>query len=406
MLLIVAAVAALLYLNINLSIEDKNYHPICSSDLPTTCIKRESFIQQRGDPSGPSFGTANDGWDTDTIGARPNLIARQFKYGVIEYQSKNKPGKRWQADQRNAVIEEIEKSKNPLYVVIFVHGWHHNAREEIGIEHLVNQDRNLLYFKHILAKRKAELVAANKNNYEILGVYIGWQGESISNDLFFTIGSRSRAADHIGNGQDFSDDLIEIANKVQETNPENRLLVIGHSLGGRILSRFMLNQISDNTKPQQERWAPLNKNSLVVTINPAIGADAFDELMKTDPDDANPLPTWINITSKDDEATGSIFSAAASLGRLVGIGVGVTDHFFRRSSYQAIGHYRPYQTHRLGITHLGDDEKHKISTIKTENIVDYCCLEPGCTPKASGGDACQISLMKMRQKRLAQYGLA
>jgi len=59
------------------------------------------------------------------------------------------------------------------------------------------------------------------------------------------------------------------------------------------------------------------------------------------------LPLWINITNEIDFATGRLFLVAATVGKLLAFGYGISDKTLSISSVYTIGHYREYQTHRL-----------------------------------------------------------
>ncbi|AOO82982.1 hypothetical protein [Bosea vaviloviae] len=343
---------------------DQLYHRVCA-DGPSggDCIKREHFVQTRGDDCAGAgramcFGTGNDGWDTGLLGTHPGMTPSPFEYAALEYRSDvDATAQRWQPQQMEAIVDRIaaiRRGGQQVYLVTFVHGWHHNAQETRGREDAAPQNRNLRYFKHILAKSVAELAARGSRNHRVVGVYVGWNGGDATSML--TIGDRARAADRIGTSNDFATDLSRLADaagsSAAEAGAEGRMLVIGHSFGGRIVSRFMLRQVAEG-----RGWAPLGPRTLVSTINPAIGADAFDALMALPPADTSLPPSWVNFTSTDDYATGIVFSTAATIGRVAIFGYGVTDRVLSASGYQAIGHYRPYVTHRLAIDHFKAQEK-------------------------------------------------
>lgn len=360
---------------------DTNHHRICDkSGASADCYKPGNYVQNRlcSDPGKKlCFGTADDGWDTDRMGSLPGLWPEPFEYATIEYQT-DLPGeaKRFEPPQVDAVvahINEMVRSNKSLLLVVFVHGWHHSAREdrndlekngepEVGSIVASHQDGNLLYFKHILAKSSHEL-AVRKNPQHVLGIYIGWNAGP--ENAYLNIGSRARAADRLGNSVDFAADMQKLRDALG-SDPNNKMLVLGHSFGGRVLSRYMLRQIS-----KEHNWEPLGSRSLVATINPAIGADAFDDVMNTPTDETKPLPSWINLTSKDDPATGFAFRVAASLGRAALVGWGVSDKVFARSAYSAIGHFRPYQTHSLALRHVPSEDKPCSDSV---NCIDHCPL--------------------------------
>jgi pimeloyl-ACP methyl ester carboxylesterase len=363
---------------------DENHHPVCDGNgNPQGCYAAEDYVQDRrscdGENRNRCFGTANDGWDTDRMGSRRGLWPQPFEYAVVEYRSDRNPATRWQDQQMDAVVRHIDDivgSSRSVLLVVFVHGWHHSAREDrqaiqVNGDREDNQDGNLLYFKHLLAKSKHELVTRGDSKRAVLGVYIGWNAGGP--DGYLNIGSRARAADRIGNSSDFADDLQRLSAALNPSAAtDNRMLVIGHSFGGRILSRYVLRH-----NAPEAGWQPLGERSLVATINPAIGADAFDGMMQYAADEKAALPAWITLTSKDDSATGNIFTMAASLGRATFVARGITDKVFAASAYSAIGHFRPYQTHRLDFRHVSASNDLCRDTAKCLTVGPY---RPGNKP--------------------------
>ncbi|NEV01062.1 hypothetical protein [Bradyrhizobium uaiense] len=347
---------------------DQNFHPVCTpstiatADANIKCANEAELVQRRDNcahGTQPCFGVDTDGWDTDVLGygkcrstKNQSCTPAPFRFATIEYKSDG-PGiaLRWQHEQVQAIKNEI-RSLNRVYLVVFVHGWNHDARETPGVELpdlesicvKGSQDANLRFFKDILAKSKWELLRRGDYDRTVLGVYIGWNGGADDYFFPFSIGSRARAADRVGRSEQLADDLMALTSELQNADKSNRALIMGHSLGGRILSRFMLRA------SQFGNLKPLGPGVLVSTVNPAIGADEFEEYV-TLPKQSE-LPYWINVTSKDDWATGRIFPLAASFGRILGFGRGVSDHIADIRGYLTIGHYRAFQTHRLELTHF------------------------------------------------------
>lgn len=341
--------------------DDKNYHRICntseepSGTPPEGCMKANDFIQNRCDGKHPCFSVGNDGWDTDLVGFGNGERSREdtpFVFATLEYRSdtNDNTSHKWQHEQLDAIIDAI-KNKNSdnkrTLLYVFVHGWHHDAHEIPSIEcsdddnknNKCTQDGNLSYFKYLLAKSRHELNRRGEKERRIIGVYIGWNGGPP--DALFNVGSRARAADRIGRSDDFTNDLNTLSKELFSADSSNRMLIVCHSFGGRMVLRNILEKKPD--------W--LDKNSLVAAINPAIGADAFDDTMMQP--SRQGVPPLIIITNENDNATNGIFSTAASIGRVLGFGWGITNKVFTSSAYSAIGHYEPYQTHRLNIEYEG-----------------------------------------------------
>ena len=353
---------SLLVLSACHSIPDQNYHRICTpTDNEQNCIPKEKFVKRNGECGRPGMaadangctpmGVAAEGWISGKKNEMGCENAREweqenYEIATLEYQTEEgKEVKKFQQQQLDAILDNIENSNKPIYLVIFIHGWHHNA---------MDTDRNLTLFNNLLARRRYELDQMNKK-HKVLGVYIGWQGENINGFLSnFTIGSRARAANRLGESKEFSDDLKKLEDAINAKNEDSRMLIVGHSLGGRVASRYMLKHISD---PENPTWAPLGEHALVVTINPAIGSDAFDNVMKNRAKESDKLPSWINITSRDDTATGLIFSFSSYLNFYLSFAEGITDGYLGGSHHYAIGHYNKYITHNIKITSEDNNTK-------------------------------------------------
>jgi hypothetical protein len=127
-------------------------------------------------------------------------------------------------------------------------------------------------------------------------------------------------------------DLVDIAQAMRVRDPNSsRMVVLGHSLGGRMLTSMF----------KEDLWGghpqPLGSNTVIVTLNSAVGADCFDGVFAEggkNPD--APTPTWINITSENDKATTWIYASAEHLGLVNNCNSDSPAHG------QTVGHYRPY----------------------------------------------------------------
>ncbi len=254
-------------------------------------------------------------------------IAPQYRRAFLEYvtdpQSDGKrPGDKWDPTQFETILETIKASRKPLLVVVYIHGWHHNADREGAIarknwrSNALKFDDMMVRFAHQLQHLKT--FSGSVIDHDVLGVYVGWRGESDTTPLYtiLTIAGRSRAADLIGTSVGFKADMQSLTDAISKgrdshISAQSRVLIIGHSLGGRLLTRAFLPDVAANPSV-----APLGENTKIVAINSAIGSDFFDEiyLPEKSATSINPVPYWINLTSKDDYATSTIYPMAAFLG--------------------------------------------------------------------------------------------
>ncbi|MFW2082989.1 hypothetical protein ACNPQK_18710 [Acinetobacter guillouiae] len=333
-------------------IPDQSYHKVNCS-IVDSCTTEE--LNNYSKPVN-NLGIVN-GWSANDISNKNELEKRgnkfyetSFKLQYLEYdESGNKFEKNRQLDVIN---NAIENSKKPVYLVVFIHGWHNNA--SIDPE---NRSLDTTGFPYLLARRSYQ-----NPNMNVIGVYVGWRGEKYKHApaSLLSIKDRAHIADIIGQKGQVRNDIITMVNNVQKNSKSGYSLLVGHSLGGRLLSRAFLNDMI-HTKTLKD-W-PLGENSLLVTLNPAIGADAFDTIYKNMPgiDQNLERPLWLNLTSKDDWSTARLFPSARFIGQ------NVTDDPISGKK-QTIGHYIPYLSHEVTVVY-GFDTKPKCNFINPEEII-------------------------------------
>lgn len=218
-----------------------------------------------------------------------------------------------------------------VYVLVYVHGWRHNAKEN---------DSNVRSFRRSLAKlgclKEGKKLLQNKH---IIGVYVGWRGLSVSfrgmddigdqvvdnrdvdkcgvggkiaepivedrfidNIELFTYWERKSVAQAIGKGGVTElllrlEDVLKVSKDVpkdakNDTNrPENWLQVVGHSMGGAILlsalneilmERIVNAKVCDSdvnvSNTESTCREPRAFGNGVVLLNPAIEASQIMQL--------------------------------------------------------------------------------------------------------------------------------
>jgi hypothetical protein len=149
------------------------------------------------------------------------------------------------------------------YVVVFIHGWHHNAAPD---------DANVQAFHHALARVKHW-----RPQDDVRGIYIGWRGSSLPLPLgYLTFWDRKNTSDEIGRGS-LLEFLLRLERSVKpDRASKNRLVLIGHSFGASVAFNalghlHMLRFVEGlyDTRPG-ERFR--GYGDLTVLINPAIEA--------------------------------------------------------------------------------------------------------------------------------------
>lgn len=268
-------------------------------------------------------------------------------------------GHKFDGNRQIATIERaIATSSKPVYLMVYVNSWHNNANKE-------KPTKEVKYFPYILARRSFQ--NPDKN---VIGVYIGWQGEKYKYNPAKSLLPKEVAdtADRIGNNGELRTDIISLANDVQNKDQLGHSLIIGKSFGGRLLSRAFM---EDLTQMKSVKDWPLGSRSLLVTLNPAIGANAFDKVFKSMPGKGADVqrPVWLNMTSEDDKATNGIYSSARFIGQNLSsepVEPGMA------KTRKAIGHYVPYLSHWVTSTSgvVGPDPKNN-----TEEDLIRCNFE-------------------------------
>jgi hypothetical protein len=293
----------------------------------------------------------NHGWDVLRPEAKPSEKVYRptpFDKAWLEYGENGAP---FGDQQKQAIIKRIRSygdEKRPVFVVAYVHGWHHNANDK---DPLV-PGNNAIKFDYFMARQADQL----RRNFEqqgnskvpaVIGIFIGWRGERYSNSPMnmASIKDRAEAADRLGLGRrsnpdlksDLGHDLKDIADAVRAGSPDGRIMVVGHSLGGRVLTRAFVDDVTNTNT------TPLGSGSLIVTLNAAVGADCFDRIYLNGGKSDGDAPFWINVTSKDDDATNKIYHTAAWI---PGFKPPSCDGGSKARGI-AIGHYPDYVTHNL-----------------------------------------------------------
>ncbi|MDB6141340.1 MAG: esterase/lipase/thioesterase family active site protein [Pseudomonas sp.] len=299
--------------------------------------------------------------------------------GFVEF---NDQGDLWQRQGMEAVIDHLntEAAAKDLLIVVFVHGWHHSAKEGDG---------NIDTFRTVLANVAVAEAASGRPAREVAGVYVGWRGDSLAlgpiNDVTFW--DRKNTAEKVGHGE-VTELLsrIELVKRTQDSKArdvafeaksksgarstqstdENRcgkliaagqdvtsqtkLVVIGHSFGGLVVQSSIGQILEDRAIRTKggDYGCQLDVEgfgNLVVLINPAFEAQRYSGLHDIASQRTwyppQQLPVEVILTSKADDATGVLFP----LGRRF-------NTVFEREGWDqknltTVGHYQPYITHEL-----------------------------------------------------------
>jgi pimeloyl-ACP methyl ester carboxylesterase len=264
-------------------------------------------------------------WEAAADGSRPCADRWQvavekplpFSMNFVEI---NEQGMLVDRAQAEAALDNASRpAPDGSYVVVFVHGWHHNAS---------SADDNVKGFYKAMA-----LVSRWNPQRQVKGIYIGWRGDSLPVPLlrYLTFWERKNTSDEVGRGS-LLEFLLQLERGVK-TKPaqgvNNRLVVIGHSFGASVtfnaLAHLTMERFLDGVHASGPGPRFRGYGDLVVLVNPAIEAMRFMPLQsamhhyaKPLPDGRPPLldfsketkPAVVILSSEGDWATRKTFRAA------------------------------------------------------------------------------------------------
>lgn len=313
-------------------------------------------------------------------------VYEDYLVGFVEFDDQG-----WHYDkgkQMQALLGRMRSElDNPNYidygivVLVFVHGWHHNAYDN---DCNVNQFRAMVKLTSDRLKEKnAKLSSPDNRPQRVIGVYVGWRGEALNAPVlrYASIFDRRFAAEHVAKGS--VRELFAELRKLQynylkdkSAKPDSRIrtIVIGHSFGGLIayhsLAQALLNDIvltrRDAAFGCKPVAGPLLWPNQIILINPAFEAsrvEAIHNAAKEDPncdfENADPStmtrPKLLVLTAKNDAATGTIFPIFRFVSTLFEkyTTSPETRQDEREANLHAIGFVDRYRTHRLCLSKDG-----------------------------------------------------
>jgi hypothetical protein len=268
-------------------------------------------------------------------------------------------GRYWDRTEQLEALRIVEAAarRGGATVVVFIHGWHHDAGAA---------DSNLADFAAALRDLKTEIEqpvyrAARKalfghEDSDVVGIYIGWRGRSLPGFAdYLTFWDRKPAAERIGRGDvvELLSQLDHICRRTTDKGKYTGLVTIGHSFGAQVAATAISSVIRQRIAAARDQDGtysyPLSGfGDLVVLVNPAAEASVLEGLSEAtrrarfSPAQA---PVLLVVSSENDSATGWWFPMGRRLD--------VSDQVYRDDEYaqniRAVGWYRPQVTHCLAL---------------------------------------------------------
>ena len=261
-------------------IAPRNYHPNASTFQYDFQATRDGYLQQ----------------------------SRAF-ISFIEFDQQGKLFSPKQVDDTINLIQSLQHPsglsapEQPVLLLTFVHGWKNNASEGCG---------NVWGFRHTL-NQVAALEAKSEHPRPIVGLYIGWPGDSAILFKNATFANRQAVAGAVGHGE-----LAETLKRVlvQTKGPAfdgpSQAILVGHSFGGLVMEAAaisLLEQVLPALSPSSNAVYP--PADLIVLLNeaaPAAQAKPFlekllDQNIIYEDAEHRQYPLLISLTSTGDVAT-------------------------------------------------------------------------------------------------------
>jgi hypothetical protein len=319
----------------------------------------------------------DQGWLQDTSGLRP------------------KPD---HIDDVLTKLEQIynENQKNGISIVLYVHGWQHNAHPE---------DLDVVNFRKFLTDLKAAEngralspspaassgapriydvpTKGETTGPRVVGVYVGWRGESIPLRVLnlVTFWDRKNTAEHVAAGSvrelfqqlDFVRDCgrteldwkdmrrrLSPAERFKEGKVGHRnvrMLTIGHSFGGLVTYRGLSSEFIGSAVRASEDDYVSRLGDLVFIVNPAFEGARHEPLhiagQRIRTLKRNQLPTLIIAQTSADYATRFAFPIARALNTFWEM----QPEAELDATVLAVGHNPRYRTHSLSKCTSGNECK-------------------------------------------------
>jgi hypothetical protein len=239
---------------------------------------------------------------------------RSYRLSFVEFDER---GDFWDRRQLGRAAKAIAEHRTKrLLLVIYIHGWHHNANDR-------NPPGDVETFRCLLSQLT---VSDSTPDVQVHGVYLGWRGRLLSGDLdYLTFWGRKAAATRVA-GTPVTETIFELIRQARRYHVgRSKCVLIGHSFGALVLEKAMAQAMTGNILAQdaQTRGGQFNAPAdLVLLVNSAGESlyakemrDMFERIEHRGDVNAE-QPLMISMSSVSDTATSRWFRIGTFLPNL------------------------------------------------------------------------------------------
>jgi pimeloyl-ACP methyl ester carboxylesterase len=202
-----------------------------------------------------------------------------YELAIVEFDDQGRCYDRAQMDAVAERLEALAPDKPPVagedvILVVFVHGWQHNARSD---------DDNLTAFRALLNETvgyEKKATAPGAKPRPVLGVFVGWRGLSdyglgdVVADATFWGRQAAGQRVAVGSVRELFGRLRHYRNRQEKRGGNPLLVIVGHSFGGMIVFSALAQSLIQAASAPVGEVTP-EFADLVLLVNPAIEAARY-----------------------------------------------------------------------------------------------------------------------------------
>jgi hypothetical protein len=244
------------------------------------------------------------------------MAGAPYELAIVEFDDQGRCYDRGQMDgvakRLDALAPEDGASAEDAILVVFVHGWKHDARSD---------DDNLTAFRVLLKETveyEKEAASPGVRPRPVLGVFVGWRGLSdfglgdIVADATFW--GRQAAGQRVATGsvRELFGRARHYRNRRRKHGGNPLLLIVGHSSGGMIVYSALEQSLIQAASAPAGRMTP-EFADLVLLVNPAIEGARYLPIYDLVNEPAfkaratKQLPVFLCAQAENDQPVGLVF---------------------------------------------------------------------------------------------------